>query len=155
MESWLLVQARLKLNVRQHHVRRHHCKLPIPVGFSRRRRRECSSTVGCSQRKIVLGLKASGFCDEAVGFIETSLRRRRQERLERRAALQSDPAQVVPRLQPITHREGSPTLAPPVQVGRLCWAASQDRWMSRHWQWRLLRARYRILCNDVNPNPKA
>ena len=44
------------------------------------------------------------------------LNRRRQERLELRAALQSDPAAAVPRLQPVTHREGSPTLAPPVQA---------------------------------------
>ncbi len=48
-----------------------------------------------------------------------ALRRRRQERLERRAALQSDPALAVPRLQPVTHREGSLTLAPPVQVPSL------------------------------------
>ncbi len=43
-------------------------------------------------------------------------RRRRQERLARRARLKGEPGAVVPRLQPITHREGSPTLAPAVQA---------------------------------------
>ena len=42
--------------------------------------------------------------------------RRRRERLERRARLQNAPDMAVPRLQPITHREGSATLAPAVQA---------------------------------------
>lgn len=42
--------------------------------------------------------------------------RRRRERLERRARLQNAPDMAVPRLQPITHREGSVTLAPAVQA---------------------------------------
>ncbi|CAL8463592.1 g3126 [Coccomyxa elongata] len=45
-----------------------------------------------------------------------SAERRRQERLARRARLQNAPEMVVPRLQPITHREGSATLAPAVQA---------------------------------------
>ena len=45
-----------------------------------------------------------------------SWRRRRRERLSRRARLQNQPETAVPRLQPITHREGSATLAPALQV---------------------------------------
>eukprot|EP00884_Botryococcus_braunii_P001391 jgi/Botrbrau1/11252/Bobra.0038s0024.1 len=43
--------------------------------------------------------------------------RRRRERLERRQLMATQPEMNVPRLQPITHREGSPTLAPAIQVG--------------------------------------
>ena len=42
--------------------------------------------------------------------------RRRKERLHRRYMLQNQPETAVPRLQPITHREGSATLAPALQV---------------------------------------
>jgi hypothetical protein len=42
--------------------------------------------------------------------------RRRRDRLDRRQRLASQPEMAVPRLQPITHREGSPTLAPAIQV---------------------------------------
>ncbi|CAL5223884.1 g6477 [Coccomyxa viridis] len=42
--------------------------------------------------------------------------RRRRERLHRRAMLQNQPETAVPRLQPITHREGSATLAPALQA---------------------------------------
>ncbi len=38
------------------------------------------------------------------------------ERLARRARLKGQPEAAVPRLQPITHREGSPTLAPALQA---------------------------------------
>lgn len=44
--------------------------------------------------------------------------RRRADRLAARSVLQGDPEAVVPRLQPVTHREGSPTLAPAIQVDR-------------------------------------
>lgn len=42
--------------------------------------------------------------------------RRRRARLARRDELKSNPEASVPRLQPITHREGSPTLAPGIKV---------------------------------------
>ena len=46
--------------------------------------------------------------------------RRRAERLAVRNSLKSNPEAVVPRLNPITHREGSPTLAPAIQVSAPC-----------------------------------
>ena len=44
------------------------------------------------------------------------LSRRREGRLAKRAEQQADPRLSVPRLQPITHRQGSASLAPAIQV---------------------------------------
>ena len=42
--------------------------------------------------------------------------RRRSERLEARKKTKTDPSLAVPRLQPVTHREGSASLAPAIKV---------------------------------------
>ena len=52
-----------------------------------------------------------------------------RERLHRRALLQNQPETAVPRLQPITHREGSATLAPALQVHALEFAAPWIKWL--------------------------
>ena len=52
-----------------------------------------------------------------------ALCRRREARLAKRAEQQADPGLSVPRLQPITHRQGSASLAPAIQVPLPCMRA--------------------------------
>ena len=64
---------------------------------------------------------------------------RRQERLVHRNKLKQDPALAAQlaesRLQPVTYREASPTLAPAIQVCLALVSIIQSRFCDKAWSW--------------------